>query len=647
MKGRTLSFFKRKKSHMDYKTFKVENLQSALIEHTIPTVTYWNRLEGRPRTDNFERALKAEVRDALWMLCKQWQMGEFRGDDAGSPVFGKVHLAHTKLTKYQPGNSDLPVQPFDDQIPLEAEVERRPLPLKAGNQKIALDLRLLLGRQWSKMLAKSAAGGELTADYTGTFRSAFQFDMPDPGQETDAGVCAHREVWQQFAAVAAGRSMDGGAFYELLQKKPADWTDDVGGLQPADIPGLKALATRFLDWFNKLYYQPGQPEENAWISPRLEYQFACAAPENGGEKVLRAGEYYHGRLDWYNFDVDKKTAKLEDPDPVPPDPQGKETLSFIPTQISFGGMPNTRWWTFEDGKTNFGDIKPGTDEIAKLMLLEFGLIYANDWFLMPWTVETGSIATVRGLAVTNVFGERFWIEPSNAGNDEDFQRFSMFNLSVAGKQRVPADLSLLILPTVPKIQEGKALEEVALIRDEMANMVWGVENLVPLPDGSSKRGSEAASETSKFFRKLYAQNAPPPPVLLENNAKIRYEVMNTVPENWIPFIPVHKPNDNREIQLQRASMLRILPGAPKPYQKVKPRSALLREGLEDQPMKVYFVHEEEVPRAGVNVSQSFQRTRWLDGRVFTWLGVRKKTGRGEGMSNLAFDRILPVGEKNG
>ena len=55
----------------------------ALRERRFPTVTVWNRLEGRPRTRDFDRALRAEVRDALWMLTRQWQLGEFRGDDAG------------------------------------------------------------------------------------------------------------------------------------------------------------------------------------------------------------------------------------------------------------------------------------------------------------------------------------------------------------------------------------------------------------------------------------------------------------------------------------------------------------------------------------------------------------------------------------
>jgi hypothetical protein len=56
-------------------------------------------------------------------------------------------------------------------------------------------------------------------------------------------------------------------------------------------------------------------------------------------------------------------------------------------------------------------------------------------------------------------------------------------------------------------------------------------------------------------------------------------------------------------------------------------------------MQPYMLHEEEVPRSGVRVTQAFQRARLGDGRVRLWLGVRKQTGRGEGSSGLAFDRI--------
>jgi hypothetical protein len=118
--------------------------------------------------------------------------------------------------------------------------------------------------------------------------------------------------------------------------------------------------------------------------------------------------------------------------------------------------------------------------------------------------------------------------------------------------------------------------------------------------------------------------------------------MNAVPENWIPFIPVHVPGSNREIQLQRASMPRIIENSAAPIEKVKPRTSLLRQGLESTPAQPYFVHEEEVPRAGVRVSQAYRRTRWTDGRVFVWLGARKNVGRGEASSGLQFDRLVEI-----
>ena len=52
------------------KTFLTEIFQ--------PAIVYWNRLEGRPRKEKIDRTLKAEVRDPLWMLCRQWQVGEFK-----------------------------------------------------------------------------------------------------------------------------------------------------------------------------------------------------------------------------------------------------------------------------------------------------------------------------------------------------------------------------------------------------------------------------------------------------------------------------------------------------------------------------------------------------------------------------------------
>src|SRR6185436_11907794 len=96
----------------------------------------------------------------------------------------------------------------------------------------------------------------------------------------------------------------------------------------------------------------------------------------------------------------------------------------------------------------------------------------------------------------------------------------------------------------------------------------------------------------------------------------------------------------REVQLQRGRMLRILEGDPNLPVKVPPRTTLLRQGLDLASPQPYFLHEEEVPRAGATVTESFRRTRWTKGEAYVWLGVQKQTGRGERPSGLAFDSIV-------
>jgi hypothetical protein len=218
----------------------------------------------------------------------------------------------------------------------------------------------------------------------------------------------------------------------------------------------------------------------------------------------------------------------------------------------------------------------------------------------------------------------------------------MFLLSVKGKAHEPADLSLVIPPVAQHVIEGPPLEAVTLARDEMANRVWGIEQTIALPSGDTRPGREAAEETRAYFERDLERRlgAPPQPPPFAEGARIRYRVMSGVPENWIPLIPVHVPGDNREIQLQRAAMLRVMSGDSADPLPIRPRTSLLRPGLDGTSPAPYFMHEEEVTRASILVTQSFQRTRWRDGRAWLWLGVRKETGRGESSSGLAFDSIV-------
>lgn len=616
----------------------VVNMSEALKTRLFPAITRWNRLEGRPRTHNFDRALRAEVRDALWFLSRQWQLGEFQGDDAGSPVLARACIDVMTIDSYQADHKK--VDPLRLEEPLETTVERRPLPLRSGDQYLSLDLRLLVGRRWLKLLARDFGAGKLSKDFRADYTTLYAVQVPDPAQKAHAEVCAHAETWQQVSA-AAGRAMDGIALLEYLAN-PAKHAYDGVGATALDETALTGLAEGLRAWFGDLVGQPPAEGNDAWLPERLEYQFGLAAQDGDKAMVMRAEEYYQGHLDWYALDRRPGESALEEPPaegepPVEgePAPAPERTVhTFLPASIVFEGMPNTRWWAFEDRRTNFGEVRPDTTDLGKLLLMEFSLVYANDWFILPYTLPIGRTAEVQGIAISNVFNERLWVEPVRQKPGENWQQWNMFTLAADGAERRPPAPRLVLLPAASKVQESAAVEEVALIRDEMANMVWAIEKRVPLASGWSRPGAETGRELHAFLQRLIGVPAPPPPPA----APIRYQVMNSVPEQWIPFIPVHVPNSVRETQLQRAAMPRILEGDPNLPEKTRPRTSLLRQNLP----KAYFIHEEEVPRAGALVTQAYQRTRWLGGKVFTWFGARKQVGRGEGSSGLQFDSLVPT-----
>jgi hypothetical protein len=172
----------------------------------------------------------------------------------------------------------------------------------------------------------------------------------------------------------------------------------------------------------------------------------------------------------------------------------------------------------------------------------------------------------------------------------------------------------------------------------MTNMVWGVEERIPGVLGAGADGFERATALSRYF----SQRTPAATEVPETSqATIRYLLGTSVPENWIPFLATHRPGSQRLIRLQRASMPRLTDAIPD--SRVEPRGAILRIGLDGVEIRQpYFLHEEEVPRAGAVVTRSFNRTRWFDGKVFTWIGRRKETGRGQAASGLAFDQTVPI-----
>ncbi|MFN5168104.1 MAG: hypothetical protein ACK5DD_00655 [Cyclobacteriaceae bacterium] len=589
-------------------SFTIENVPQVLANREHPTTLMWNRLEGRPRVTDFSRSFKAEVRDALWMLTRQWQMGEFKADDAGYPVMCKLGFNSYGLTNFEAG---LQTREYDPQIlPLEVIAEGKSVPFERSDMKINLSARVEMGQYWLRLLR---AKGLLSPQYAQRYKETYKFENP-PQDE----LLPHRQVLQ-FSQCIGGRSLDGYAFYKDLKSKKASHCLG-SGIQDTRIDDL---GSEYRMWVER-NYMPF--DGHAWAPEKLEYKFSVKTGHDGNEQTLFANEYYQGHLDWYAFDAkaQKQKARTESSGVMP-----EVFRSMIPAQIKFDGMPDTRWWKFEDGKVNFCGIKPNVNQIGALLLTDFALVYSNDWFMIPVSLPIGSVTKVNGLTITNSFGETFWVERAGKGAAGDWKKWTMFSQST----KEETSFGLFLAPACVKVQDSRPVEQVLLIRDEVANLVWGIEKVVSLATGWPDQGDEVALRTSSYHNR----NAPSPSSAQDSIASVKYTAMTSVPENWIPFISVRAEGTTRLTKLRRGSMLREIQGVD-PV-KIKPLTSLLREGLEDQIKKPYFVNSEEVPRSGAKITQTFQRTRWINGEVYTWLGVRKTPGRNNSNGKLEFDKL--------
>ncbi len=60
-------------------------------------IEWLRRLEPLPPYGDLQRGFATEVADPLWMLGRQWRLGEHAGEDAGAPVAVRMTVAHTPI----------------------------------------------------------------------------------------------------------------------------------------------------------------------------------------------------------------------------------------------------------------------------------------------------------------------------------------------------------------------------------------------------------------------------------------------------------------------------------------------------------------------------------------------------------------------
>ena len=65
----------------------------------------WQRLESGTVDPDLYEGQEARIADATWLLGRQWQVGEFKGEDAASPVVVEATIDHTPITRLRAGTT--------------------------------------------------------------------------------------------------------------------------------------------------------------------------------------------------------------------------------------------------------------------------------------------------------------------------------------------------------------------------------------------------------------------------------------------------------------------------------------------------------------------------------------------------------------
>ena len=147
-----------------------------------------------------------------------------------------------------------------------------------------------------------------------------------------------------------------------------------------------------------------------------------------------------------------------------------------PTKASYPGMPEPRYWAFEDGEVNLKQMKAGPGELGKTLMLEFATLYGNDWYQLDIDVPLGSLARVTGMTVTDTFGEVTAVPPTGKQTDE----WGMFTFDDLPNHDEPG---LFVPPVLSTHEESDPVEEVVFTRDEMANLAFAIETTIEDPIG--------------------------------------------------------------------------------------------------------------------------------------------------------------------
>src|SRR5262245_52438163 len=319
----------------------------ALHLPTTSSITSWTRLEPQVANADMGTSSNARIFDPLWLLTRQWQIGEFQGEDTGSPVKARVRATTAPLTRSVFGElppTTAPVQPvaqpYDPmRAPLEALVERRRMRATDAADVRMLTLAVEAGLHFLRMVELNAVAKKYRAAFLANY--LLQQPLPPP---TGPAAPVEDDATRRFLLTMVGRAPDARRLAAAFRHAttPQIVFDPALKIAAGDLTAVRQVATAWLGWYDGLFAEPASPADDAWVSPRLEYAVSVAtrlSAEAQDGVTLSASEFDGGRLDWSSFDInDTRTVDTTGDKPFAP---VNETT--VPSPVTFPGAPAARF----------------------------------------------------------------------------------------------------------------------------------------------------------------------------------------------------------------------------------------------------------------------------------------------------------------
>jgi hypothetical protein len=556
-------------------------------------VPFATRIEPNPVSGDPEVGLMAQVWDPLWMLGRQWQFGEFAGEDTGTPLAVSVSAEFDPITAWHPGplpeeedSRDWQAWRAGDLLEPHVEAEASdPPPDGSGHTRFAVVAAWAL----QDVLAEL---GEATA----VARIVQRFPVTTVGDDASD--------WAQTQRMLVGRTFDAQAFASAIAGSHPAWL--TAALRREGREAARAAIDEWRAWFAE--ESGAEATLSSWVDRRLEYGFSVATTA----QVLSAPEYGGGTVGWSSFDLLPRENAPDAAGQVP-EPIARNVLA---SRLEFPGSPVSRFWEFEDAAVSLGAVYADPDELARVLVVEAAIVTGDDWLVLPVDTPPGGVLRVHGVRWVDTFGSLWELteQPTPVPAGAAAAPWRMFTTTEAapepGAPRGELE-GLFVPPAAAAVFEGPPIEDVRFLRDETANLVWAIEQTVPAVSGDPAP--------------VKAGEMPPPRPINPGDAPaekvLGYELQTFVPDNWHPYVAQVSEDG---VLLRRARMADAVDGAAK--------GRLLAEDAQE------VLIAAEVPRQGVRIQRIPRAARRADGTWSVWIGRLVTPAFGEGESGLQFDR---------